>query len=71
MELCSEFRATPEGIRGYGFWDCFIELWQKSMKIMGLCTVYSVVMHIWAAGGSILVFNYARMTNGIVMNEMV
>jgi len=41
MELCFEFRATPEDIRGYGFWYCFIELWPKSMKIMGLCTAIS------------------------------
>ena len=51
MELCPEFRAIREGIRGYGFWYCFIELWPKSMKIIGLCTVYYVVMRVWGCWG--------------------
>jgi len=44
MKLCSEFR-------GYVFWYRFIEFWPKSMKIMGLCTAYSLIMQSWVAGG--------------------
>ena len=51
MKLCFEIRAAPEGIRGYGFWYCFIEFWPKSMKIMGLYTVYSAIMQSWVARG--------------------
>jgi len=31
MKLCSEFRAAPEGIKGYRFWYCSIEWWPKCM----------------------------------------
>ena len=35
MLFCHEFHASHEGIRGYGFWYCFIEFWPKCVNIMG------------------------------------
>jgi len=51
MKLCSEFHVAPEGIKGYGFCYCSIECWPKCMNIIGLCTVYTVIMQSWVVGG--------------------
>jgi len=71
MELCPEFRVIPVGIRGYGFWYCFIELWPKSMKIIGYALSILWLCMFGAAGGSVSVFNYVRMINGTVIIAMV